>query len=240
MSRNPDWTKDELILALNLYFQNNNRQLDATHPDVIKLSQLLNQLPIHGEDFRKSDFRNPQGVSMKLGNFASLDPNYEGVGLSRGGKADKEVWNEFAGDIERLGITAISIAKSTAWIQETAPTYEVSSDDEFPEGKILTRLHKRKERNRKAVNGKKKKVIQETGKLICEVCGFDFAEFYGNLGVGFAECHHIVPISELSEGHKTRLSDLAIVCANCHRMLHKSRPMLSVEELTEVIKQRNK
>lgn len=109
-------------------------------------------------------------------------------------------------------------------------------DEEFPEGKELTRIHKSKERNPKVVQRKKKKVLSTNGKLACEVCGFDFAKIYGQLGYGFAECHHIVPVSQLTDGQKTKLSDLAIVCANCHRMLHKGRPLLSVGELREIIK----
>jgi len=109
-------------------------------------------------------------------------------------------------------------------------------DDEFPEGKELTELHKRKERNPKVVHKKKKKVLQESGKLKCEVCGFDFVKIYGKLGYGFAECHHTVPVFELIEGHKTKLSDLAIVCANCHRMLHKARPLISIGNLRAVVK----
>jgi predicted HNH restriction endonuclease len=57
---------------------------------------------------------------------------------------------------------------------------------------------------------------------------------YGVLGEGFAECHHRVPLAELQEGHPVRLSDLAIVCANCHRMLHR-RPLHTVEELREIV-----
>lgn len=108
-------------------------------------------------------------------------------------------------------------------------------DEEFPEGKKLTLLHKLNERNSRAAKMKKSQVLKETGKLICEACQFDFVEIYGVLGSGFAECHHLIPVSSLQEGHVTKLEDLAIVCSNCHSMLHKSRPMLSVDELKELI-----
>jgi predicted HNH restriction endonuclease len=108
--------------------------------------------------------------------------------------------------------------------------------DEFPEGKVKTHLHKNHERNVKAVMAKKKAVLQDTGKLLCEVCDFDFAEFYGDYGYGFTECHHTIPVYQLSEGHKTKLSELSIVCSNCHRILHRSRPMLSVQALRKIIK----
>jgi 5-methylcytosine-specific restriction protein A len=238
MTRNPDWTRDELILALELYMRAGRRQLEASHPDVVQLSKLLNQLPIHNQVLRNSDFRNPQGVSMKLGNFLSLDPSYTGVGLQRGGKLDREIWNEFANDIYWLNQTATSIRTSISQIAEASADYSYDSEDEeFPEGKLLTQIHKRKERNRKVVAQKKQKVLEETGRLVCEVCSFDFAQQYGALGHGFAECHHILPVSQLTEEHRTRLADLAIVCANCHRMIHRSRPLLNISELRALIEQ---
>jgi 5-methylcytosine-specific restriction enzyme A len=232
MGRNPDWTRDELILALDLYFRGGRKWLPYTHPDVITLSDLLNTLPIHEPNIRDNDFRNPRGVSMKLANFLSLDPQYQGAGLNRRSKLDKDVWDEFAHDIYRLSQTAVSIANSTGQIADSGASYELDdADEEFPEGRILTRLHKRKERNRKVVEQKKQRVLRATGRLVCEVCDFDFARVYGRLGYRFAECHHTVPIAQLDEHHRTRSADLAIVCANCHRMIHRSRPMLSIQEL---------
>lgn len=242
MPRNPDWSRDELILALELYFHAERKQLDARDSRVIELSRTLNLLQIHSNDKRNADFRNSQGVSMKLGNFLSIDPEYSGVGLQRGSKLDKQIWDEFANNLNQLKIVASSIRKGLNWIAESktdyvAETISADDDDEFPEGKVLTRLHKRKERNPQVVRKKKMKVLQESGKLECEVCGFDFVKIYGQLGYGFAECHHIVPVSQLTDGHKTKLSDLAIVCANCHRMLHKARPLLSVSELRDRVRQ---
>ncbi len=74
----------------------------------------------------------------------------------------------------------------------------------------------------------RRKKIQEAlrvneGKLICEVpnCGFDFAEQYGALGEGYAQVHHLLPLGKApKDGRETKLKDLAIVCANCHVMIH--------------------
>jgi 5-methylcytosine-specific restriction enzyme A len=69
------------------------------------------------------------------------------------------------------------------------------------------------------------------GKLICEVdnCGFDFARQYGPLGEGYAQVHHLLPLSKSPKaGRPIRLKDLAVVCANCHIMIHvggKCRPL---------------
>jgi putative restriction endonuclease len=53
------------------------------------------------------------------------------------------------------------------------------------------------------------------------VCSFRFTAVYGKLGNDFAEAHHITPLGKLRDGVKTRVEDLATVCANCHRMLHR-------------------
>lgn len=239
MKRNPPWTRDELILALDLYFRAGRRQLRPVELEVIQLSQLLNRLPFHARENRGADFRNPQGVSMKLANFLAIDPTYSGIGLQQVSKLDREIWNDFADSEERLTRTAAAIAKTVNHIAESGPVYfdELVYDDvDFAEGKVLTSLHKKKERSQRAVNEKKQQVLKATGKLLCEVCGFDFVQVYGGLGEGFAECHHTVPMSELGMTSRTRLSDLAILCANCHRMIHRGRPhMLSLSELRDLI-----
>ena len=103
------------------------------------------------------------------------------------------------------------------------------------EGRTLLKLHKRKERKPQIVHRKKRAVFAATDRLVCEVCDFDFAMVYGKLGEGFAECHHRIPLSHLDGESPTRLADLAIICANCHRILHRSRPMMTVEELRSLV-----
>ena len=72
------------------------------------------------------------------------------------------------------------------------------------------------------------------GALSCEACGFDFVVKYGESGDGFAECHHKIPLAD-SAYTTTRLEDLAILCANCHRMVHVRKPMLAVDELKSLM-----
>jgi predicted HNH restriction endonuclease len=104
------------------------------------------------------------------------------------------------------------------------------------EGRESLRLHRRKERNSRITRAKKRSVMESTGRLDCEICGFDFQSVYGALGKGFAECHHLIPHSSLDGATPTRLEDLAIVCANCHRMLHR-KSQLSKSELVKVVQQ---
>jgi hypothetical protein len=100
----------------------------------------------------------------------------------------------------------------------------------FPEGRALFRTHKFYERNSNLVQ-KKKQEAQNKGQLKCCICGFDFHEVYGEVGKGFIECHHSVPVSEYSLNTATKLADLVLVCSNCHRILHRQRPCLSIEQM---------
>lgn len=74
----------------------------------------------------------------------------------------------------------------------------------------------------------------------CQICGFNFKEKYGGFGEGYIECHHLNPFSERSEGKwseeiRSRLEDVIVLCANCHRMIHHQKPALSVPELKEIV-----
>nr|WP_309143178.1 HNH endonuclease [Bacillus atrophaeus] len=62
-----------------------------------------------------------------------------------------------------------------------------------------------------------------------------FFEQYGEIGGDFIEGHHTIPVSELEEGQKTKIDDIALVCSNCHKMLHRRRPWLTKEELKKLI-----
>ena len=101
----------------------------------------------------------------------------------------------------------------------------------FSEGKEKYRLHKSKERNHELVIKAKELYFKKDNKLSCQICGFSFFDKYGEIGKGFIEAHHIVPISELKEETNTKIEDLAMLCSNCHRMVHRKRPWLTIEKL---------
>ncbi len=111
-----------------------------------------------------------------------------------------------------------------------------SDDDEFPEGGFIKKTHLARERDPKVVAAAKKKFKAKNGKLYCEVCEFDFEKNYGSIGKDFIEAHHTIPVSMMSRNHKTKASDLAMVCSNCHRMLHRKRPWLSINELKLILR----
>ncbi len=111
-----------------------------------------------------------------------------------------------------------------------------STRDGFPEGKVKQRLHFVRERNAGLVREAKLIALNTHGRLICECCGMDFQSLYGNIGADFIEAHHTKPISTLhKDGEDTQIEDLAMVCSNCHRMLHRRRPWLERHELKQLL-----
>lgn len=229
--RNPPWARDELILALDLYLRKG--WLDSTDQDVVELSRVLNDLPIHLERPDRDRFRNPNGVSLKLANFLALDPSQEATGMSRHGKLDAEVWNSLAHDsalVQHLAAEIRRLGESSAEIV----ALPVDDEDEVAEGRLVFREHRARERNRAIISRKKEQVRNQTGRLACEACDLDFAERYGDRGAGYIEVHHLIPLSE-SGPATTKLSDLALVCANCHRMIHRSQPWMSPDQIRNLI-----
>ena len=102
--------------------------------------------------------------------------------------------------------------------------------------KTMMKLHKYRERDITLIRKAKKKAKQE-GRLFCEVCLFNFEQQYPRLGIDFIECHHKQPIS-VGGIRTTKYEDLAIVCSNCHRMLHRKTfegNYPTVDELRSII-----
>lgn len=72
--------------------------------------------------------------------------------------------------------------------------------------------------------------------LDCMACGFNFEKVYGPLGDGFIEVHHVTPLSEVGLSSTDAETDLVVLCANCHRMLHRKKGIcLSLGELKRKI-----
>ena len=105
--RNPPRAEEELILALDLYLRLG--LLNDMDPAVVDLSRVLKTLPIHSARPDPIRFRNGNGVAMKLANFAAIDPNYIGRGMTSVGKLDSEVWNRYASDEDALAEVASAI-----------------------------------------------------------------------------------------------------------------------------------
>jgi 5-methylcytosine-specific restriction enzyme A len=237
--RNPKWSRDELILVLHLYLQNPKSPPSKDSKEVFEMSETLRKLnAILGGD-TNAKYRNPNGVYMKMMNFRRFDDSVDGTGLTRGGKDDRIVWELYSQKPEELSGIVKNIKEIIdSDIKLPEPLEEIDEEDS-EEGEISTRTHKNRERNQKVVKKKKERFLKENGKLFCEACEFDFNMTYGSRGDGFIECHHIKHLSDIDGTTKTKLSDLVLLCANCHRMIHRKKPWLSMEQLKILLRIEN-
>ncbi|MFE2376210.1 HNH endonuclease [Streptomyces sp. NPDC059398] len=239
--KNPDWARDEIILACQLVMGNGWKGLDAGDGRVVELSALLQLLPIHAEADRNEKFRNPNGVARKTFDIATRHPEYQGK-PTNGGALDAAVLREFLARPQAMTEAARLIRQgiATGDLQSFVPTEEEEFGDDFsaPEGRLLMRWHRARERDRGLRKKKIASVLQLGGQLACEACGFDFEKFYGDRGAGYIECHHVLPLHVAGES-RTKLSDLALICANCHRMIHRQAPWPTPEELRASIEQKH-
>ncbi len=133
---------------------------------------------------------------------------------------------------DKEGEKAIKEVSEKYEVRETAISPE--SPIEFTEGAIEEMVVELRKRDPRL----KTSAIEVYG-TICQICGFDFSDVYGELGEGYIELHHIRPLSESNETQQTTLDDVAMVCSNCHRMLHRNgKNALPIEELIKIIQTR--
>ena len=131
----------------------------------------------------------------------------------------------------------LNLADFRKTADDLSAAVDEKENEVFPEGRRIERLHKARERSSRLVAlAKEKHSKANGGNLPCEVCGFDFGKKYGDRGTHFIEAHHKVPLKKLDKlkSTKTRVKDLAMVCANCHRILHRI-PLASVEGLRKTL-----
>jgi len=123
-----------------------------------------------------------------------------------------------AGTVFRLN-EAETAEFDTLWRSPGSDAYEAV------EGLRRLRQHYARERSRILIERKRQDFAnRHDGKVFCEVCRFNFAERYPeSLGAGFIEVHHLAPLSTRDEPRRTGLEGLLLVCANCHRMIHRTR-----------------
>ncbi len=221
MSNGQPWNWDEIVLVLEAHLSG----AVPTEKDqrVVELTQLLPH--------------SSGSIRALLRNFHSLDPE-KTSGAPHGSRTTKQVWDEFSNDRPRLGSVAATLRKEAKEMRGSGGSLDTELIDdvaEAPEGRIATRVHMVRERNQGLVKRKKQRELKKTGRLVCEVCRFDFAERYGERGKEFIECHHTKPLSDLKRETKIPLRDLALLCSNCHRMIHVRRPWLEVADLIKLI-----
>lgn len=118
-----NWTREQLILAFNLYCKTPFGRIHIRNPEIISLARAIG--------------RTPSAVSWKLANFARLDPTLfkrSIKGARHGSKEDIKIWNEFQGDWERLSFESQTLAAKAAALSVEVETRK------FPEGQMKDAL----------------------------------------------------------------------------------------------------
>src|SRR5260221_430530 len=87
--------------------------------------------------------------------------------------------------------------------------------------------------NKKKTNRLNKK--KHAASLDCEVCGFSFVRAYGSGASDYCEVHHLLPLSDVEHSARTRMEDLAILCANCHRVVHLRNPPYTLDQVRSML-----
>jgi len=103
--KNPPWSRDEHIVALDFYLKHTPQIPGKESKEVIQLSELLNNIEGKIQGDRTETYRNPAGVYMKLMNFRRFDPGYTGVKvLSECGRREASVWMFLTAEQSTAGI----------------------------------------------------------------------------------------------------------------------------------------
>lgn len=105
---------------------------------------------------------------------------------------------------------------------------------EFEEGKLSWRMHYYRERNSEEARRLKENALKK-GTLRCQACEIDFFAKYGEAAKRIIECHHTVPLSSEHHKGKTKITDLVLLCANCHSLAHSSCPPILVPKLKKLV-----
>lgn len=111
---------------------------------------------------------------------------------------------------------------------------EVVNPENYAEGATKTIAVNAYERNSNA----RAKCISHYG-CKCYVCGFDFQTVYGDIGKGFIHVHHEVSLAEIKQEYNVDpIKDLKPLCPNCHGIIHRTHPPISVDALIQLIKEK--
>ncbi|MEN6325742.1 MAG: hypothetical protein ABFD18_06010 [Syntrophomonas sp.] len=219
------WTRDEVILGLDVMLSNNSKHLSMDSNAIIELSELLNRLPIIPISERNDTFRNPAGIRRQLLTFEwSLRKNDK---ASHVGEIFYTVYNEFNGNEAEIKCVAQAIRRNESLIRQIG--FGATEENEgFPEGAILCHLHRYLEQQQSL------RFLKDA--VQCFVCGIQPEHIYGSLpNVKFFELHLLIPPTEISSDATFVQKDFITVCPNCHCILHQLRPWRNRKQCEDIL-----
>jgi 5-methylcytosine-specific restriction enzyme A len=233
-ARRIDWTWEEIVLACDLVAQNEWRQLDEGDHHVRELSSLLQKMSIHPLDVRLPSFRNFAGVAQKTRKIASVHPDYVGR-PSNGNKLDREVLLEFLADPQRMHSYAQMLRQAAANDELENVPQLIGDEEDSLEGRYLLRMHRVWER-KPALRAKKIRTVQARGEPLCAKPVASTSERPTEIA-GRASSNVITwnRCTRPESGPRLSINDLALLCSNCHRMIHRKPPWPTPAQLRDLI-----
>lgn len=238
------WTREEMILAADVADDLDWKGVNSQNSRVRELSALLRRANFHPPEMRDENFRSPGSVGMKINNLNAWRPKPDQRGL----RTSKSEWpvvesflvdrfsmKEIAAEIRR-GIQAdgSSAEAASEALAETFIKTDPEQAQAAKEGGLRAVVSYRRERDSKLRDVKIASRIAKGAPISCEVCGFNFGQAYGSRGEGYIEVHHVTPL-HVSGVVETSLEDLVLLCANCHRMIHRSG-WITTEKLRQMLR----
>lgn len=124
--------------------------------------------------------------------------------------------------------------KERVLTKDTKTSVDRDEDPSFPEGRLVEKWHRSRERSGRLVDLAKQKFMDEhDGRLFCEACTLDPEERFSSAALRgkIIEAHHDVPLSDERHEGATKVSDLRMLCPTCHEAIHAIRPWITVEYL---------
>ena len=216
------FTRDEVILALDVLYSSENGRVTADSDEIKELSLLLNRLPIHPLENRRADFRSPTGITAQLMRFRLSC--LSGINGQNVGGVFFLVSFEYEDRVNELHSIAKAIRKNKeVFVSLFGSPLE---DNGFPEGILLGHLHNIIEQR----DGAKLALNDH-----CEVCNSRPALCYRNAGQ-LLQNHLVVAPILMDYSRKYRANSFLTVCPTCHAALHRYRPWLTKENCGDVLR----
>lgn len=208
------WTRDEVILGLDVLFSQNCEKLYKSNPTIIELSELLNRLPIIRQNDKYESFRNVAGLSSMLRKFWLGLTNRNQKFMV--GELFYVVYSEYKDNLNELHKIAQAIRRCESLVI-SIPFGDKAESEGFPEGAILSHVHRHIEA----------RFAEQCTDILaeCMVCRLRPGGIYADMGSStILGKHLLIAPTELDPGAKYGTNDFVTVCPNCHRALHVIRP----------------
>lgn len=139
--------------------------------------------------------------------------------------------------ISNAGVVQIEDSNIETTLNVKTPGLGLNKNDRFIEGGIRQICIEIKARNPKL----RAQAIANNKGYSCYICGFNFEDIYGECGANYIEIHHKIPLATSFDKRTVTVSDVVLVCANCHRVLHRNgKEPMRVEMLKEIVEERRR